>query len=313
MSRKLAGFAAVGLTGVRDDVEGAHDETRAVADDADLAVELDVVEAEVLGLRLQRVGLLADLELLVVRVPHLGGVLVQGDLAVERLELVAGQPRERVDLDEGGVLLDEDLVERLDHRHGLLEDGLGELRLGRDRARLRLVDAGAGVDGDLTDGLGVGLGHLLDLHATLDGRDAQVLPVRAVEQEGEVVLLLRRGRRGDQDAVDREPLDLHAEDVRGVLVGLVSGLGDLDAARLAAATGLDLRLDDGHAADLLGGGLRLVGGLDDDTESRRDAVLGEELLRLVLHQIHGSPVLVKVRRAGAHGAVGADSPSDTSA
>ena len=64
------------------------------------------------------------------------------------------------------------------------------------------------------------------------------------------------------------------------------GLGELDAAGLAAAAGLDLRLDDGHAADLLGGGLRLLGGLDDDAERRGHAVLGEELLRLVLHQIH---------------------------
>ena len=38
-----------------DDVEGGHDQARAVADDADLAVELDVVEALGGGRRLQRV------------------------------------------------------------------------------------------------------------------------------------------------------------------------------------------------------------------------------------------------------------------
>src|SRR6478609_3133665 len=217
--------AAVLLAGVRDDVEGAHHEARAVADDADLTVELDVVETEVLGLRLERVGLLADLELLVVRVADLGGVVVQRDLAAERLELVAGQAGQRVHLDEGAVLLDEDLVESLDQLHSLLEDGLGELGVRRDLAGLGLVDALARVDADLLDGVGVGLRDLLDLDTTLDGRDAEVLTVRAVQQEGEVVLLLRRGRGGHQDAVDREALDLHAEDVAGVEEGVVGGLG----------------------------------------------------------------------------------------
>ena len=121
---------AVRLAGVGDHVEGRHDQARAVADDADLAVELDVVEALVLGLRLERVGLLADLEGLVVLVAELG-VLVERDLAVERLELVTGQAGEGVDLDERRVLLDEDGPQLLDHRDGLLEDGLGERRLGR--------------------------------------------------------------------------------------------------------------------------------------------------------------------------------------
>ena len=71
-----------------------------------------------------------------------------------------------------------------------------------------------------------------------------------------------------------------------MLEGLVSGLGELDTTSLAAAARLDLRLDDGHAADLLGSGLRILGGLDDHTQGGGDAVLGEELLRLVLHQIH---------------------------
>ena len=48
--------AAELLAGVGDDVEGAHDQAGAVADDADLAVELDVVEVLLLGLGLERVG-----------------------------------------------------------------------------------------------------------------------------------------------------------------------------------------------------------------------------------------------------------------
>ena len=86
---------------------------------------------------------------------------------------------------------------------GLVGERGGELRLGDDRAGLVLVDAGAGVDRDLLDGVGVGLGDLLDLDATLDAGDAEVLAVRAVEQEGEVVLLRDVGGRSDQHAVAR--------------------------------------------------------------------------------------------------------------
>ena len=55
--------AAVLLAGVGDDVQRRHDQPGAVADDADLAVELDVVEVLLLGLGLERVGGLLVLEL----------------------------------------------------------------------------------------------------------------------------------------------------------------------------------------------------------------------------------------------------------
>ena len=77
-----------------------------------------------------------------------------------------------------------------------------------------------------------------------------------------------------------------------MLLGLVGRAGQLDAARLAAAAGLDLRLDD-DGAELLGRRTRLGGRLGDDAGRDRYAVLGEELLRLVLHQVHRDlPVLL---------------------
>jgi len=239
-----------------------------------------------LGLRLERVGLLADREGGVVVVAELG-VLVERDLAVQCLELVAGQPRQRVDLDQGGVLLDEDVPELLDHLDRLVAQLGREASLVDDLGGLRGVDAGAGVDRDLLDRVGVGLGDLLDLHATLDAGDAEVLAVRAVQQEGEVVLVHDACAGGDQHAVDGEALDLHAQDVRGVLLGLVGGLGQLDTACLPSPAGLDLRLDH-HDPELLGGCASLLGGAGHDAFGHRHAVLGEELLRLVLHQVHWS-------------------------
>ena len=110
--------AAVPLTGVRDDVERRHDQAGAVADDADGAVELDVVQALLLGRELERVLVLGDLEAGVVLVPELG-VVVERHLAVERLERAVGELHQRVDLDERGVLLDEDGPELLDRVGGL--------------------------------------------------------------------------------------------------------------------------------------------------------------------------------------------------
>src|SRR6478752_3712587 len=107
--------AAEVLTGVGDDVERAHDQTGAVADDADLAVELDVVEALLLRGGLEGVRVRLVLERGVVLVAELG-VLVERDLAVEGEHLAARVLHERVDLDERGVLVDEDLPE-------LLQDG----------------------------------------------------------------------------------------------------------------------------------------------------------------------------------------------
>ncbi len=62
---------AVLLAGVRDDVEGRHHQAGTVADDPDRAVELDVVEVLLLGLELERVDVLDELERRVVLVAEL--------------------------------------------------------------------------------------------------------------------------------------------------------------------------------------------------------------------------------------------------
>src|SRR5699024_4868191 len=92
---------AVPLARVGDDVEGGHDQPCTVADDADLAVELDVVEVVLLRLELERVGRRRVLELSVAGLAEVR-VGVQGDLAVERQDLVVGRAHQRVDLDQSG-------------------------------------------------------------------------------------------------------------------------------------------------------------------------------------------------------------------
>src|ERR671933_107104 len=141
------------LTGVGDDVQRAHHQPGAVADDADLAVELDVVEVLLLGRGLQRVGRGGVLELLVPRVPE-AGVVVEGHLRVEREDGAVGRLGQRVDLDEGGVLLAEDVPQLDGDGDDLVAHLGGEARGLDDLGGPGGVHADRGVDGDAGQGLG---------------------------------------------------------------------------------------------------------------------------------------------------------------
>ncbi len=109
---------------------------------------------------------------------------------------------------------------------------------------------------DAGDGVGVLLGDGLDLDTALLGEHAEVLLGRAVEGEACVVLLGDVGSDLDPHDVDRVALDVHAEDVAGVLAHLIGVVGELDTAGLAAATHLDLSLHHDGVADPIGDGRR---------------------------------------------------------
>src|SRR5690606_8362639 len=84
--------------------------------------------------------------------------------------------------------------------------------------------------------------------------------------------------------------ELHAEDRIGVLPHFSRRLGELDAAALAAATGVDLRLDDPDLAAQLFGGLdRLVDGETRNALGRDDAELPQQFFCLVLMNFHVCP------------------------
>ena len=56
------------------------------------------------------------------------------------------------------------------------------------------------------------------------------------------------------------------------------------------ATHLDLCLHDDRAADCLGGGLRLLGRVGNLATGHGEAMPGEQLLALVLEEIHPRPL-----------------------
>ena len=150
-----------------------------------------------LGLELERIGGVLVLELGMAGLTEVG-VAVEGDLAVEGEDLIVGRTHQRVDLDESGVLGDEDLPQLGDGDRGGVEHLGGQVTLLGDGAGGGDVDALDGVDRDLGQPFGLGRGDLFDLHAALDRAHGQVGAVGAIEQEGDVVLLSDVAGLGDQ-------------------------------------------------------------------------------------------------------------------
>ncbi len=218
---------------LRDDVERAHDEPRAVAEDPDVAVELDVREAAlvrhlllwVLGARVAQLG--------VVRVAE-QRVVVERDLGVERRDRALGRDDQRVDLDEHRLLADERLVELGDERADRPHEVRVHAAVERQAPALVALEAEQRIDVQRRDRLGVLVGDGLDVHPALGGEHDERLLLGPVEDDRGVVLGLDLGRPLDPHLVDREALDVHAEDRAGVLARLAGVLRDLDAAGLAA-------------------------------------------------------------------------------
>ncbi len=83
------------------------------------------------------------------------GVGVEGDLAVQREDLVVGRAHQRVDLDQRGVLADEDLPQLGDGHRGGVEHLGGQVALLGDRTGERLVDTLDALTGTLASRSGL--------------------------------------------------------------------------------------------------------------------------------------------------------------
>ena len=156
-------------------------------------------------------------------------------------------------------------VELLDDRGDLLLLGrILDLAAVDESARDPRLKALERIDVEPDERVGVLLGDLLDLDAALRREHEERLLRAAVERDREVVLALDVRGLLDPELVDDVAVDVEAEDVASLRLGVGRVVGELDAAGLAAPAGQHLRLDDDRAAELLGRLPRLLG-------SRREA------------------------------------------
>jgi hypothetical protein len=114
--RTAARVQEVGRCAARlgDHVQRGHDQPGSVAEDPDIAVQLDVGETALLGHLLLRILVGQVSKLGVVGVAE-QRVVVERHLGIQRLDLPVRGDDQRVDLDQGGLLGDEHLVELGQH------------------------------------------------------------------------------------------------------------------------------------------------------------------------------------------------------
>jgi hypothetical protein len=136
--------------------------------------------------------------------------------------------------------------------------------------------------------------HRFDVHAALGARHQAHALGAAVDDHRDVKLFLDVRALLDQEAANLLPRgtclvrdELHAEDLARLLAHFAERACDLDAAALAAAAGMDLRLDDPHlSAERFSRGDGLVDGERRYSTRGRHAEPAKDLLALVFVDFH---------------------------
>ena len=246
-------------------------------------------------------------------------VVVERDLGVEHLELAARGDDERVDFQHRHVLGDEGRVELRDQALDLLGQIAGEPERPRGRAAVVRHGAGRGIDRERMDFLRRVMRDVLDVDAAFRRKHEGDLADGAIDQRGEVELLVDR-----RAFLDIEPIDLLAggsgldghqcrpehllrelPDLRDRFgeahAALVAGRGLLELA-LASAARVNLALDHPErAAESLGRRLRFVGRERGAPVRHRRGECAEHRFGLIFMNVHGNE-LAGERRAGAKSA-----------
>src|SRR5207248_5904394 len=248
-------------------------------------------------------------------------VVVEVDLGVERNHVALLRDHQRIDLHDAGIARLVRLVRSGGEADEAVHRVAGEAEPERQIARLVSSEADDRIDRRAQDLLRVLRGDLLDLHPTLAGRHRHVAADGAVEGDAEIelagdvasfldvdlphLLALRAGLVGDE---------LHAHHLLEDLARLFRAPRQLHSAALAAAARVNLRFDHDDALlahQLARGGDGFVLRLDQLAARDRDAVSAQDLLGLVLVDLHGGR-LSTPHRQGAQARVGARTSSVSS-
>src|SRR3989454_1115905 len=261
------------------DVQRGHREPRAVRDDADVPVELDERDPLVVSLLLEGGPVLVQVRVFRMTILR---VVVYDELGVSRDHASVFRDDERIDLDEFRIFLPEQIIGVPDDGCELVADLLGKRELLHEASEDVRLDPD-----DRRDVLHVDLvaRDCLDVDPALRARHEERLPGRSIDGEAEVELSTDVETLLEIHLFHEIPVDVHSENLSGDRAGLVQRIRRLDSAGLAASADEDLRFD--HAGE------RRV---DDVVRSRsdhsardRDAIPGEDLLCLVLEELHARP------------------------
>ena len=170
----------------------------------------------------------------------------------------------------------------------------------RQLPRLERREADGRIDMLLEDPIRLLFRDLLDVHPALRADHQHRAAGRPVENHAEIEL------PGDLEPfLDEDPAhdasfraglmgdERHAQDLLRERLGLVRLLRDFDAAALAAPAGVNLGLDDDRpASETARDSCGLFGRVGDFTARDRYAILRQDLLRLILVNLHRDPVIM---------------------
>ena len=213
-------------------------------------------------------------------------IVIEHDLRIERDDASFPVDNERIDLDERGVLLAGQLLHFGENVGGLRSDGLVGINATRNVHRFLLRKTLLRINGVANDLLRGLCRHLFDVDAARSGGDHDHAPRGAIEGHTEVGFGPDRRGLGDENFLHRPILDAQLEDFRRDLERLIGIVGQLDASRLPATTGVNLRFHDDAPAELARRFARLLGSVGDDSHRHRNPRRGEKLFPLILVKIH---------------------------
>ena len=219
---------------------------------------------------------------------------IDADLGIERDQIAFLGDDQRIDLDQAGVVVDVQLVQRLEDGGELRDLVAGQLQAERQIAGLIGLEAHSRMNRFTEDLLGVMSRDFFDVHAAGSRGHHSDTAFFAVQRQAEINLAFDTRTAFDIHLMNRQAGRAGLRRDQALAQQLCCGSADirnafdfLDAAGLTAATGMDLRLDDPHrAAETAGNSHGLFGRGGGFTGGHRNAVGSENFLGLVFVQIH---------------------------
>ncbi|MDR6358060.1 hypothetical protein Q3H58_004731 [Pseudomonas psychrotolerans] len=222
------------------------------------------------------------------------GVAVDVDLGIQAVQVAVLLDHQRVHFQQRQVVVLEQLGQTDEDLGELLDLVTFQAQLESQVAALVGLSAHQRIDGGLENLLRSVVRDLLDVHATFGGSHEHDAAAGTIDHGAQIELLVDVGAGFDQDLADRLTVGVGlvghqtlAQPLGGEFLGFFFALDQLHATGLTAATGMYLGFDDPLvAADTAASLVGLLGGVYSEAFGNGQAVFSEQLLTLILVEIH---------------------------